>query len=118
MEELILYVVIFVLVYLFYIIFVLHRKNVFKNFIDSKEIKYLKIKYGIKVNDSNLKKIANKIFLANSFILATTVTILSLFESLLLQILVGIITLVVLILFTYHLIGIYYKKKQGGKKHV
>ena len=118
MREFILYLVIFVLVYLFYIIFVLSRKSVFKKFIDSKEIKYLKFKYGIKVNDSNLKKIANKIFLANSFILATTVSIVSLFESLLLQILIGVITLIILILVVYHLIGTYYKKKQGGKKHV
>ena len=103
---------------MFYIIFVLCRKNVFKKFIDGKEIKYLQLKYNIKVNDSNLKNIANKVFLANSFILATTVSVVSIFESLLLQILIGVITLIILILVVYHLIGTYYKKKQGGKKHV
>ena len=39
----------------------------------------------------------------------------SLFESLLVEIIVGFLTLIVLILFIYHLIGTYYKKKQGGK---
>ena len=87
MKDLIFYLIIFLLVYLFYVIFVLCRKNVLKNFPNGKEIKYLKMKYGIKVNDNNL----------------------------ILEILVGIITLIFLMLGVYHLIGIYYKKKQGGK---
>ena len=118
MKELIFYIIIFLLVYLFYVIFVLCRKNVLKKFINGKEIKYLSYKYGIKVNDKNLKKIANTIFLANSFILSTTVFVVCLFESLLIEVVVGIVTLLVLILVIYHLIGTYYKKKQGGKKHV
>ena len=115
MKELIFYLVVFVLVYLFYLIFVLNRKNVLKNFPKGKEMSYLKLKYGIKVNDENLKKVANSIFLANSFILSTTVYVVCLFESLLLEIVIGMITLIVLILSVYHLIGSYYKKKQGGK---
>jgi len=115
MKELIFYLVVFILVYLFYVIFVLNRKNVLKKFPEGKELRYLKYKYGIKVNDKNLKKIANTIFLANSFILSTTVYIVCLFNNLLIEIIVGVITLLILILGIYHLIGIYYKKKQGGK---
>ena len=115
MKELLFYLIMFILVYLFYVIFVLCRKNVLKKFPDGKEIKYLKFKYGIKVNDKNIKKIANTIFLANSFILSTTVFVVCLFDNLILEIIVGVITLLVLILGIYHLIGIYYKKKQGGK---
>ena len=115
MKELIFYVIIFLLVYLFYVIFVLCRKNVLKNFPNGKEMRYLKFKYGIKVNDKNIKKIANTIFLANSFILSTTVYVVCLFNNLLLEIIVGVLTLTILILAIYHLIGIYYKKKQGGK---
>ena len=115
MKELIFYLIIFILVYLFYVIFVLCRKNVLKKFSEGKEAKYLKFKYGVKINDKNVKKIANTIFLANSFILSTTVYVVCLFESLFLEISVGLITLVILILSIYHLIGIYYKKKQGGK---
>ena len=115
MKELIFYLVVFILVYLFYLIFVLNRKNVLKKFPEGKEMRYLKYKYGVKVNDKNIKKIANTIFLANSFIIATTVFVVCLFDSLLLEILVGIITLIILMLSTYHLIGIYFKKKQGGR---
>ena len=115
MKELILYLITFVLAYLFYVVFVLCRKNVLKKIPNGKEMTYLKIKYGIKVNDSNLKKIANLIFLVNSFILATTVYVVCLFESLILEIVVGVITLILLILVFYHLLGTYLQKKQGGK---
>ena len=115
MRELILYLGIFIITYLFYFIFVLCRNNVLKKFPEGKEMSYLKIKYEIKINDKNLKSIANKVCLANSFILATTVYVVCLFDNLILEIIVGIFTLVILILFLYHLIGIYYKKKQGGK---
>ena len=115
MRNFIFYIIIFIFVYLFYLIFVLARKNVLKNFPNGKEMRYLKFKYGVKVNDKNLKSIANAVFLGNAFILSTTVFVVCLFDSLLLEIIVGLITLIVLMLGIYHLIGIYYKKKQGGK---
>lgn len=118
MKELIYFLIIFILVYLFYFIFVLHRPTVLKKFIIGKEASYLKYKYKIKIKEDNVKWIANTVFLANAFILSTTVFIVCLFENLLLQILLGIATLFILIIFMYHLIGIYYKNKQGGKKNV
>ena len=118
MKNFIFYIIIFAIVYLFYLIFVLSRKNVLKNFPNGKEMRYLKFKYGIKVNEKNLKKIANTVFLGNSFILSTTVFVVCLFDSLLLEIIVGLVTLIILMLGVYHIIGIYYKKKQGGNKNV
>ena len=115
MKELILYLATFIIAYLFYLIFVLSRKNVLKKFPDGKEMTYLKIKYGVKINDNNLKKIANKVCLANSFILATTVYVVCLFDNIFVEVLVGVATLVILILVLYYLIGTYYSKKQGGK---
>lgn len=121
MREFILYVVTFLLAYLFYVVFVLCRKNVLKKLPNGKEMIYLKYKYGIKINDNNLKSIANVIFLANSFILATTVYIICFFDNLFIELIVGLVVLIILILCIYHLIGTYYKNKQnkkGGKKHV
>ena len=115
MKELVLYIGTFIIAYLFYIVFVLCRKNVLKKFPEGKEMSYLKYKYGIKINDNNLKSIANKVFLANSFILATTVYIVCLFDNIFIEILLGLGTLILLILLLYSIIGNYYKKKQGGK---
>ena len=115
MKELILYLLTFIITYLFYVIFVLCRKSVLMKFPEGKEMRYLKIKYGVKINDKNLKKIANKVFLANSFILSTTVYVVCLFDNLFVEIMVGLLTLVFLILILYYFIGTYYRKKQGGK---
>ena len=115
MKELILYFGTFIISYLFYVTFVICRKSVIKKFPEGKEASYLKYKYGVKIDDKNLKSIANKICLVNSFILSTTVYVVCLFDSLILELLVGFVTLVALILSSYHLLGVYYKKKQGGK---
>lgn len=111
MKDLLLYLFTFIIAYLFYLIFVISRKSVLKKFPEGKEMKYLQYKYKVKITDKNLKSIANIVCLANSFILSTTVYVVCLFDSLLLEILIGGITLVVLILLLYHLIGIYYRKK-------
>jgi len=115
MRELLLYLFTFIIAYLFYLIFVIGRKSVLKKFPDGKEMTYLKYRYGIKVTDKNLKRIAKKVVLANSFILSTTVYVVCLFDNLIIELIVGAITLVVLILVLYHFIGTYYKKEQGGK---
>ena len=114
-KELELFVFTFVLVYLFYVIFVLCRKNVLNKFPNGANIVYLKKKYGIKITDKNIKKIANSVFLANSFILSVAVTIVCYFDSFILGILVCIIPIILMILILYHIIGTYYSKKQGGK---
>ena len=121
MRELILYLIIFVIAYLFYVIFVLSRKSLLKKFPNGKEMTYLKYKYDIKVNDKNLKKIVNIICLANSFILATTVYVVCLFDNFFIELIVGVITLIILIIVLYHIIGTCFRKKQikqGGKKNV
>jgi hypothetical protein len=118
MKNVIFYVIMFALVYLFYVIFVLNRKNVLRNFPNGKEMKYLKYKYGIKVNEKNIKNIASTVFLGNSFIISTTAFVVCLFDSLLLEIIIGLATLIILMLGVYHVIGTYYKKKQGGNKNV
>ena len=114
MRELLLFTFTFVLVYLFYIIFVLCRKNVLKKFPNSINALYLKKKYNVVITDKNIKKIASIVYLANSLILSTTVSIVCLFENFIVGLLVCIVPLIILILMFYHIIGTVFGKK-GGK---
>ena len=116
MKELLLYLGTFIVAYIFYFVFVLNRKDVLNKFPNGKEMSYLKYKYGVRITPNNLKKIANTICLTNSFILSTTVYVVSFFKELYLEVIVGMVTLIVLILGLYHIVGIYYRKK--GDKHV
>ena len=97
-KELVLFILVFVLVYLFYVVFVLMRKNVLKKFPDGLNVMYLRKKYNVKITDKNIKKIANSVFLANSFILSTAVSIVSCFKSFIIGILVSIIPIILMIL--------------------
>ena len=116
-KEIELFIFTFLLIYLFYVLFVLCRKNVLKKFPNSINMLYLKKRYNVVVNDSNIKKIANVVFLTNSLILSITVSIVCYFDSFVIGLLVCIVPLIILTLALYHILGIIFGKR-GGKKNV
>ena len=111
-KELELFVFTFLIVYIFYLLFVLFRKNVLKKFPNSVSAMYLKNRYNVKITDKNIKKIAHAVFLANSLILSITVSIVCYFKSFIIGLLVCIVPLILMILVFYHIIGSIFK---GGK---
>ena len=111
MFSLILFIVTFVVVFLVYLLFVIRRSKYLDKFINGKEITYLKRVYKIKIKESDYKSIAKLLAITNSFIIACSVTIVSLFKNLILEILVGFATVMVLILICYHIIGKLYQKE-------
>ncbi|MFA5603635.1 MAG: hypothetical protein WDA12_02120 [Bacilli bacterium] len=118
MVELITFLGSFLIVYLFYLLFVILRKKNKDKLKKGIELRYLKVKYNIDVKDLDIKKISHVIALANSFIIATTVTIISFIDNLILMMVVGFIILMILELITYHFIGTHYQQKKRGKKNV
>ena len=113
MKELELFIFTFLVVYIFYLVFVLFRKNVLKKFPNSISAIYLNRRYNVKITDKNLKKIAHACFLANSLILSISVSIVCYFKSFVIGLLVSIVPLILMIIVFYHIIGIIFK---GGKK--
>ena len=111
-KELELFVFTFLIVYIFYLLFVLFRKNVLKKFPNSVSAMYLKNRYNVKITDKNIKKIAHAVYLANSLILSITVSIVCYFKSFIIGLLVCIVPLILMILVFYHIIGSIFK---GGK---
>ena len=111
MFSLILFFVTFIVVFLIYLIFVIRRRKYLDKFIKGKEITYLKKVYKIKIKESDYKSLALLIALTNSFIIATSVTIVSLFKNIFIEIIIGFITVMALILICYHIIGKIYQKE-------
>lgn len=111
MFSLILFLVTFVVVFLIYLLFVIRRKKYLDKFIKGKEIAYLKKVYKIKIKESDYKGIVLLVAITNSFIIAISVTIVSLFKNIFLEILVGFGTVMALILICYHIIGKLYQKE-------
>ena len=115
MEELMLYFITFVIVYLFYLFFVILKKKSRERFENSTEMVFLRKKYKIDIKKIGLTKIAHICALSNALIIANTITIISMIHNLILMIIAGFFVLIPMILIVYHLIGKYYQNKQRKK---
>lgn len=121
MEELIFYLITFVLVYLLYLFFVILKEKKRSRYQDSTEITFLKKKYKLDIDAIGINKLSHVCALSNAFIIANTVLIIGFIDSYFLKAIVGFIILIPMILIVYTIIGKYYQKKQGkgrGDKNV
>lgn len=114
MEELIIYITVFILVYLGYFVLVISRDKKSKEFKKSSEVVYLSTKYKLDLNKINMKKLNHVLALTNSFIIANVALIVGLVDGYVMQILVGFVLALPMIIGCYHLIGKYFQK--GGLK--
>ena len=112
MEELILFGLAFLTVFLIYevVLFRLAKKVLGKD-LELTEINYLEKKYKLDMKKVNYKRLRHVVALTSSFDIALTVSIIMLFKSFALEIIVGFISLIILILVSYHIIYLIYKKK-------
>jgi len=112
MEELILFILAFLAIFLIYEI-VLFRmaKKVLGKDLELTEINYLEKKYKLDMKKVNYKRLRHVVALTSSFDIALTVSIIMLFKSFVLEIIVGFISLIILILISYHIVYLVYKKK-------
>ena len=111
MEEIILFIMTFILVYIFYQIFIIKvatRRNSKKK---PPEVNYLVYKYDIDIKKVDYKKFLNLIAVVSSFDISLIVSLVSLSDSFLIEIIIAIVSVIVIFLISYHLVGIYYRKK-------
>lgn len=116
MEEVIIFILFFLLVYGMYYLFVISRKKKLKQYYQSTEVRYLEMRYHIDLKDVPIQKLARTLAFANAVIISLTAWIASLLPNLILQLVVGFILLILFILIGYHFVGTYYQKKLGTKK--
>lgn len=116
MEKIFIFIGTFIIVYLVYLITVVLQKRKMEKFKKTGQIMFFIKKYNLDFNVIPVNKFANILSLANSFIMATTLTIVDFVDSFLLKMLVAFIIMIPLMLFVYSLIGKYIKKE--GKKNV
>ncbi len=124
MKELLIWLGMFLLIYLFYELFVIHKPKALENMKDGKELSLLSKKYHLDYRKINLKSLVRMVALSNAFIIATVVMIVCLLQNwitssflwIISVLVVGTLLLIPLILILYSRIGIYYSKKQKGGK--
>ena len=124
MIELLLWLGMFVLIYLFYELFVIRKEKVLENMKEGKELSLLSKKYKLDYSKINMKELVRLIALSNAFIISTVVAVVCLLQNwisnfflwMIAVLVVGILLLIPFILIVYTRIGKYYQKKQGGEK--
>lgn len=112
MENFVLTLIVFVIIYLFYLIFVIMRPKKREKFKNNSYVKVLVNKYNVDINKINFTLLIHVIALSNAFIVASSFFIMELFDSIYIGFLVAIIALVIIEILMYRLIGFLYGKKE------
>ena len=110
-RELILFVISFIIVFLLYRLVIVKRAKSKKRAKEPFEVTYLVNKYKLDLKKVNYKRLLMVISLVSSFDIALVVTIILLLKSFILEIIVGFISILIIISFSYHLVYLVYKKK-------
>ena len=113
MQEFVLFLLTFILLYLLYqIVFIAPLKSKKKKKEkELLEVRYLKSKYSLDFKKIPENQLLQLCAITSCFDMAITVTIVSFVDNFLWEIVVGIVVLVLLIVVSYHLIYLFYKKK-------
>ena len=112
MQELLLFLLTFVFVFILYQIFIVRKaKKKGKKFKEPIEITYLVNRYKLDLKKVNYKKLLRVISIVSSLDISLVVTIIMLINNFALEIIVGFISTLVIILLSYHLVYLVYKKK-------
>lgn len=115
MEEVIAFLLIYIFVYFFYVLFIVKNKKNLGKYETSMELKHLVYVYKIDLKKHDLKKLSNIMAHTNAFIIAVTVSLISLVPIFILKLILGFLMLILLQIFMYFIIGKTLKKKEGAK---
>ena len=115
LKELILFIFTYIFCFLIYLLFVVKKakkmKNLKKNSYQPMEVIYLVNKYNLDLEKVDYNNLLIIISLVSSFDISVIVTILLSVKNYILLLIIGFISVIFLILLSYHMVYLVYKKK-------
>lgn len=120
MEEFVLFLMSFVFVFLIYQIFLVDpakrrardkKKNKDREKKELVEIKYLVKKYKLDLNKVSYNQLLQIVALVSSFDISLVVSIIMALDNFIMEIVIGFVSTLVIIMMSYHLVYLFYKKK-------
>ena len=111
MQELLLFLASFIFVFVLYLLFIVTRAKSKKKPKEPFEVTYLVNRYKLDLKKVNYNRLLLLISVVSSFDIALIVTIILMLKSFVLEIIVGFISTLIIILGSYHLVYLIYKKK-------
>ena len=128
MEEVLLFVLTFIFTFVFYQIFIVRRAKKMRKILDKKkknknndykeviEITYLVNRYKLDLNKISYNQLLQIVSIVSSLDIAIVVSIVLLIPNFILEILIGLLSMIIIILISYHFVYLFYKKKGMIKK--
>ena len=113
MEDIILFVFTFVLVYGVYALMILNSKKRLEAYKSSVEMRLLENKYKVNIKKFHFKTLARTVLVANTLDICITAALACLFSNWILQIVAGFFILLFMILISYSILGHYLKRQEG-----
>jgi len=110
MDFLLTFVISFLVIYLVYNIIVVRRKKGIERFKKGTQVEYFKKVYNLDFRKVDIKKFANSLALTNAFIMSAVITIIEIFDNLIVKMAVGFILIIPLMLVSYKILGEKYRK--------
>ena len=110
-REIILFIITFLLVFLLYRLIIIRKAKSKKKAKEPREVTYLVSRYKLDLDKVNYKRLLNVVSLVSSLDIALVVTIILLFKNFYLEMIIGFISTLIIILVSYHLVYLVYKKK-------
>ena len=111
LEEVILFIMTFLLIFIIYELFLVRKSKKDKRRKKPVEVNYLIGKYNLDLDKLNYKRLLNIISSVIVFYFLLVVIIVSLLDSFYLQLLIGFVLIMLLIIVSYDIVGRIYKKK-------
>jgi len=111
LQEVVLFMMTFLFVFLIYQLFIVRKAKRRNSSKKPMEVKYLEMRYHIDLKQINYKRLLLVISVVSAFDIALLVSIVMMIHNYFLEILVALLLVIPLILFSYHLVGVYYVKK-------
>ena len=115
MEEVILFFMTFFFLFLIYqMFFIGPLKKKYKNKEERKElleIRYLQLRYHLDLDKISYVQLLQLCSIASSFDISIVVSVVSLIQGFFLKIVIGFVMIFLLIISTYHLVYLFYRKK-------
>ena len=119
MQNIILFILTYILVFLIYqLFFILPVKRKRKKKKDSLlvEVKYLNVKHNLDLSKVNYNQLLQIICIVSSFNITIAVTVFLLFSNFLVSLIVSFLSMIILFIFSYYLVALFYKSKGLIKK--
>ena len=111
MEELVLFLLTFIFIFLLYQLFVIRRAKRKKKKKHPIEVSYLMYRYHLDLEKVDYNRLLQIVALVSSFDIAVIVSVIMNFSNFFLEIAVGFILTLIVILLSYHIVYLFYKKK-------